>query len=230
MFFGDFPFVVASNNGTDNTTTTTSATIQLPASIQAGQLLLIFGCLNGAHGAVAITGWTALYDNTGTSGGNVVCLYKIATGSEGATASASWTTARTNKWRSLSIGGWHGTSPPEGATFLNHTSANPDPPALTPSWGATNTLWFAHIGFVNASQPVTAFPANYTTDQYSTTTTGAEVALASRKVNGASENPGTFTLTASGAYDAATVGIRPSFINFSPSVAVQQSIIRSNWH
>src|SRR5262245_10895511 len=133
-----FP-TVAGTNTSANSSASTSHTVNLPASIASGDLLIIFiaDSIGTANSGFSASGWTALAKcDNGTNHG-FQCLYKIASGSEGGsvvvTSAASGKTAH-NSYR---ITGWHGTSPPEqGTPVTGGGGANPDPPSLSPSWGS----------------------------------------------------------------------------------------------
>lgn len=197
-----FPGIVSANNGTDNAGNTQAATVQLPANIVSGNLLLIFGRFFAAVTGLASANWTVLY----SAGANqiVACLYKIADGTEGATASLTWTTATANHWYAVQVGNWLGSGAPEAGTTASGSSTAPAPPSLTPSWGAGSTLWFAHASTTTAGGPFTAFPANYTNSQYSVT----QLAIASRKLAASPEQPGVLAITNSAAWSANTVAVR----------------------
>jgi PKD repeat protein len=103
---------------------------------------------------------------------------------------------------------------PEAATVTG-SSQNPNPPNLAPSWGAGDTLWFAACGYDQGQRTVTAYPANYTNGQNdrSNNNQGCGVGTAIRQLNAASENPGTFTLSAAEQWIAATVAIQSAPLN-----------------
>jgi hypothetical protein len=100
---------------------------------------------------------------------------------------------------------------PGGATG---TSVTPNPPAFDPSWATADTLWFAMYAAQNATVTAnaSAFPANYTNPLTANISGGGGIGagIATRTANVASEDPGTFTLVASGTWIAATVAVRPS--------------------
>jgi len=198
-FGGGFPIVAASNNGTD-AASGTSASVQLPAGIASGNLLLIFCAFGSNTSAHAATGWTV-----GLSDVQHLMLYKIASGSEGSSVTVTWNSSTENYFRSVRISGAHASAPPEAALF-NASSINPNPPSLTPTWGAKNTLWFASCAPNTDASAV--YPTNYTDNQYRAS--GLRLIMCSRNLNAASEDPGTFTQASSNTYRAMTTAVRPT--------------------
>jgi len=99
---------------------------------------------------------------------------------------------------------WHGTTPPEGAAVSAAGNNYCNPPAITPSWGAADTSWFAVYGRWNRF--ITGNPSGYTT----TSEPANQGLISTRKdLNAASEDPGNFT-TDAGTYGfAVTMAVRP---------------------
>lgn len=214
LFSGASSFPIVDATNTSNTSSaTTSHTVNLPAGIVAGNLLIIvFGNFTAAS-TVTITGYTQLVTQTNTNG-RLTVLYKTATGSEGSTVSATTSGAGTiSAHNSYRISGWSGT--PEAAT-TSGTDANPNPPSLTPSWTTTKTLWIAatNADRVGASLTVSAFPSGYSGGIQNTGTLPVQPATCtgSAWVNSqaASEDPGTFSLSNSVSWSSATIGIQPA--------------------
>lgn len=193
-----FPSVATTANGTD-AGSATSATVQLPSGIVAGDRLLIVAVFNGAVTGLTIAGFSLV---TGTGPSYVV--ERVADGSEGSSIAASWTTARSSAWYALRIINAHRTQPAEGATGSG-TSANPDPPALTASWGPLQNLWIVTGGSLDA---FSGYPTGYTNNQYTAGSTTA-IASATASLGVATQNPGAFTIDSSQAWRANTVVIRP---------------------
>ena len=210
MSAGIFPVVSDVNTGIDDTVGNTTATINLPANIAVGDLLLIFGAFNSGTNNFAIAGWTTLL--AGVSNNRIPSAFRIATGAEGATVSASWTTSTQNRWVAWRIPAatWNGVTPPEVSTAGPTSSTSPNPPILSPSWGLSSTLWIAAMGSAVVANTITAFPLNYNDNQTARVNgdvTGAHLGLATRNLAALSEDPGTFTIT-SAAWFAATFAVR----------------------
>lgn len=185
----------------------TSHTVNLPASLVNGNLLLMVFTAGVAAGTVTATGWTFM--TTEGASQSITIGYKTSNGSEGATVTVS-TTGNTKACTSVyQISGWTGT--PEKGTIASGTSTTPDPPNLTPSWGSADNLWIAACAVANNGSIVTAAPTNYTNLLTQGSTGGSTVidmASAERQLTASSEDPGTFTLSVSKAWNAQTVAVQ----------------------
>ena len=108
---------------------------------------------------------------------------------------------------------WHGTTVPEITAVADGTSANPDPPSITPSWGAETGTIFIAIDISDdapAPGPVISYPTNYTLNQVDGTslTSSGYIASAIRITSAATEDPGAFTLTGSEHWRGYTIAVR----------------------
>lgn len=101
--------------------------------------------------------------------------------------------------------------PPEIGTAATGASTLPNPPTLTPSWGAADTLWLVVAG-ASGAVTASAYPTNYTdgNDDATSSGTAASIASARRALNAATEDPGTFTISASTNWVAQTLAVRPA--------------------
>jgi hypothetical protein len=205
-----FPKVEGTAVGSTSGTGTTSFNAPLPSSIQAGEMLLLFvAAVRGSAVTVATpSGWTQLYNVTGT--GNIrrfCCFYKTASGSEGSTVAVTISDNAVIATNSYRISSFNGV--PEAATPATGTSTSPDSPNLTPTWGADETLWISPVARQSTNAGITA-PANYT-NVINKDDTGANpltMASARREQNASSENPAAWAFTGSAAWVAGTVAVR----------------------
>jgi hypothetical protein len=115
----------------------------------------------------------------------------------------------------ISAASWHGTTPPEVAAAVTASSTAPNSGSLTPSWGSAATLWITTFGIADPALkfPVTGWPTNYTDNNLSNGTgdnSTAGIALATRNIAAATEDPGAFTTTAADWWAASTIAVRPS--------------------
>lgn len=208
---GAFPVVEATNTGFSNSQVS-SHSVPLPSGIQSGDLLLIILAFqhNGGGDWNLPTGWTALYTQDNGAGiGQQVCYYREADGSEGATQTVTTNVVGRAGYNSYRISGYQGA--PEAATTPDSgASTSPNPPSLTPSWGAAKTLWIATTSQDHNNQP-SAIPTNYgdTINGTGTTSVGATMSSCRRELEATNDNPGAFTIT-SNRWVAATIAIRPA--------------------
>jgi hypothetical protein len=211
---GAFPVVEGSNTGAaSGGTGTTNYSAPLPSSITSGELLLLFVAA-GAGGArtVSVSGWSELFNSIGSGSlRRLACFYKVATGSEGASVTVSG--SNSSFWASTCyrISGYQGT--PEAGTIATGSSASPNPPSLSPSWGSAKTLWFAVAGKdAGGSSDFSGAPTNYDNIiQNGGTGSGnhAAIATARRELEASSDDPATFSIS-SNDWAANTVAVRPA--------------------
>lgn len=214
-----FPSVAAVNASTTDTDST-SHVVSLPASISSGDLLICFlaGDGSGSWALDVPTGWNQAYSDENNSGGcNLSVRWKIADGTEGSTVTFTSTASEKASHRSFRITGHHATTPFEaaggGIAGSQGSSANPDSPSLTPSWGAKDTLWISVYG-VDDARSATAYPTDYADNQFTQVSGGSSgrcgLGLATRNVNATSQDPAAFTIDTSDVWLAATIGIQPA--------------------
>lgn len=168
-------------------------------------------------------GFTEFVDQATTATMGIGCAYKFSTGSETGTftVTSADTSGNDSAFFLLSIAGAHASTPPEGGTIANGTSAAADPGSLNPGgWGTEDTLWIAVCGVGEVSTTgswtgAASAPANYT--DYVDTGLSADVAgavegaLAFRQLNAASEDVGTFSVDVSNARNSALLlAVRPA--------------------
>jgi len=189
----------------------------MPATVNAGDLLIALFTNDGGATVTTPSGWTQLASTANGSAVRLSVYYKIAAGTEGGTTvnfvtSANEEEAAAQVYR---ITNWHGTTLPEISTAATSTSTRPDPASLDPAgWDVADTLWLAVAGQDRGDQgPTIAYPAYYT-DGISTlssaTTDSCRTLSARRVLAAASENPGAFTIPASEEWVAFTIAVRPA--------------------
>lgn len=198
-----FPVIAGINSGT-NYTQTNSHTVNLPSSVAAGDLLLVFFYTDSSATIDTPAGWTAFGATADPGGRKGTCFRKIAAGGE---TSITVTTSANNRsaYRSMRITGHGGTAEAATATASGTTQ---DPANLTPSWGALDTKWIAVL--MLRERTVSAYPTSYSNGAL--TGTGAnmpEVATCDRNLNASSEDPAAFTISNSEQCITVTVGVKP---------------------
>jgi hypothetical protein len=171
-------------------------------------------------------GFTEFCDQMTTNSSTMAfgAAYKWSTGSETGTFTVTQAATITGgaSLILLSIPGAHASTPPECGTIANGTSAAADPGALSPSWGAEDTLWISLVasGMTSGTGSWTATgttaPTGYTdrvdTNRADDSTIGrVEGAVAFEPLNAASENPGTGGVDTSNARNSAClIAVRPA--------------------
>jgi len=209
-----FP-VVATVGTTYNSAATTSHVIDLPDSIASGDLLILFFSRDGSTGTVTFPAglpWTALTGPAGAGTSEHYVRYRVAGSSEGTDITVATSVSEEAAGKILRITGWHGTDPPEqGTVVVGTTSTLPNPPTLTPSWGSADTLWIAWYGN-NGAGNATAYPTSYTGNQTTVDAVACGLSFATRELAAASDDPGTFTHSASRPWSSNTFAVRPAAV------------------
>jgi len=207
--------VVASVTETAFGTDTTDHNVDIPAMVNAGDLLIVLFTNDGNANVTTPVGWTQLASNASGAAVRLSVYYKIAEGTEGGTTVNFVTSAAEQAAAQVySITDWHGTTPPEISTAATGTSTRPNPASLDPAgWDVAETLWIAVAGQDRGDQgEPTAYPASYT-DGISTLssngTGSCRTHSAQRVLAVASENPGAFTIPVSEQWVASTIAVRP---------------------
>jgi hypothetical protein len=205
---------------TANATEGTSHPVTLPASITAGDLILIIASKGKAVTINAHADYSELLDENAAAG--LFIAYRWAAGGESNptfTASANTRTAVI----AYRISGAENpaTQAPQIGTTATGSSTTPDPPAVTPTGGAKDYLWIACLGRggEEADDDTWCTAAPSTPAAFGTllqkacgvagTNLAGIVASAQLNSNAASVDPGTFTI-ATGAWRAQTIAIHPA--------------------
>jgi len=193
----------------------TSHVVNLPAGIAPGQLLLLISGLDGVP-TISATGWTAL---TGAS--NTVAvrgLWRIADGTEGSTVTVTSSASEKAEYWVARITGAHASAAPEHtAAATGSAVANViKPAALTPTWGAANTLWLdvavwdlsSSAGILSVSQPIRYI---YLHEGSTAATDGAGLSIFQKWLNQATETLITeIEISASEQNSGMLVAVRPA--------------------
>jgi hypothetical protein len=210
------PTVEATSVGVSAAAPSSIHVAALPSGVAAGKLLV--ACIAGDGAITAFTwpaGWTEISDSDQA---NVVlsCGYRIANGTEGASFSVTSTGNDRSRYFAHSITQHDPSTPPAVATVVGSGTA-PNPPPLTPSWGAQETLWLAVVGLAN-SHLLTSGPASYTACQQSPTnnTGDPSIGVCRRSLTTATEDPGPFAQPNGGSWAAQTIAVRPASSGGNP--------------
>lgn len=230
MTFPDIPTVAGGRVlSTLQANTTTTRTFPDLSSLtkNSGDLLLALGVCYSSSTTPHWTSWGASFteflDSSGSGIINFGCAYKFSNGSETGTFTASAPNSGAGHFVGwlLSIPNAHASEPPVGTTTPGSgTTVASSPAALSPSWGADDTLWIALAGNGETSTSgtfggISAAPTDYGDYVNSGLTAdvvgGVESAVAFRQLNAASEDQGPFTFDLSNARNGAiAIAVRPA--------------------
>lgn len=212
-----FPSVVTTNTSVDDTDTL-NHTVSLPSGIVSGNLLIVPFCTDGDESVGFPAGWTEIFELAF----GIVTLavaYRKADGTEGATITVTTGTTEQSSHCSYHITGHEDptTQAPEISVGGLDISANPDPDSLTPTGGAKDYLWLAIHGH-DVNRTTDAFPTSYSNgiSTQGANAAGTGIGCAERQLNASSENPGTFTISASQRWVAATMAVHPAPLLLGP--------------
>ena len=196
-------------------TDTTDHYVDMPATVDAGDLLIVLFTNDGNATVTTPAGWNPLASDTSGQHVTLSVYYKIAAGTEdGTTVNFVTSDSEQATAQVYRITNWHGTTPPEISTAATGTGTTPDPASLDPAgWDVADTLWLAVAGQNRGDQGSPTYPASYTNgistlssnDNKSCRTLSARRVLAA-----ASEDPGVFTIPASEQWVAFTIAVRPA--------------------
>jgi hypothetical protein len=216
MAFPTIP-TAAANTLLSSATTTASTTHTFPSlttlAPAAGDLIIaIIVQYQGGAANAEFSGWptgfTEILDDSNATSLNLAVgvAYKIAAGGETGTfnITSAHSFMSSQFLMRIPAATWHGTTAPAVLAAVRATGAVADPGALTPSWGANDTLWISVCGqsetSTTGSPPViTAAPTNYSgalivarnADAVGNITAGT----AFRQLNASSEDVGPWTET-----------------------------------
>ena len=215
---------VESVTTTEITTGATAHDIDMPATVTADDLLLVFFTDDDASTVTTPSGWTSL----GTASEGVVraSVYgKKAVGDEDGTTvdfvTADAVTATAQVWR---ITGWGGTV--AGHIDLSSNSAisnSVDPASVTAGWGSGDNLFIVYAGSGDDDKNTTVWPTDYDDNQTDVAhgagaNNSARTAASSRDLASASDDPGTQTLSSTEAIVAWTIVVKPFIEQAYPTV------------
>ncbi len=210
------PFVRSRALSTEDAGNVTSHTIQLPATIESGDLLLAFFSIDGNPSTSwpnEGTEWNVIFSQT--SGGSVKfqCAWKEADGTEdGTTIEVTSGSSERSSHSVLAVGGAEDpdTTPPDNSTPATGNSTSPNPVAVIIAT-SKDYLFVASTG-VDRDRTVTAIPTNYSHEntQAGGGANSSTCSTVERQLTtGTDEDAGAFTISASDQWVAFTVRVHP---------------------
>ncbi len=199
------------------TTSTTTHTCTLPATIAAEDRLLLIGNCGHASfapkdqggGATDLDDWTDAYTGQLYDPWNRFRLYEIyvedsaqATALAGSDVEFSTSVATTSSFQVIRTSGCRfgdqGFAWDFSINSLSKTySSSPNPPSLTADWGADEHRWYAIVLYGSAGESVTSTPyiTDYTDIEDGNTSALLQIATAHRTTAAVTEDPGAMTLS-----------------------------------
>jgi len=201
--------------------TLSSQTVNLPTTVNDGDLLLISASTYDSGVINTPTGFTSLFSDEINASGYLLCCAKVADGSESASTvtlsfQGSSSTAATQVHR---ISSWSGDIASGIGLSLHIGSASLlsslDPPALTAPWGSDKNLWIASSFYTDDDISPSSYPPGYTGTVAVSgggSNNGCSVATAYKVALSGSEDPGNFNLTGSEYAKNYTMVIRPFIV------------------
>jgi hypothetical protein len=217
-----FPVVLGTPATTSGASTTTPI-VNLPASIIAGETLLVVlrGDNWGAGTVPAFpAGWTTLLSSQADNSDDATVIgWRLADGAEGATVTfVAGTNAGKFSAISYRISGATDptVTPPDFSNTDSSADGDPDSPILTPAAGAKDYLWFSIATYEGESTSPPTYPTDYTGNQVTANSgtgglaeTNNQVAGASRALNATSQDPGAYAIATNDAWTGSTIAFHP---------------------
>jgi YVTN family beta-propeller protein len=212
---------VAATRPTDGFTASVSKDCQLPTGIVSGDLLLLALRSTGADTHSTPTGWTQLVLNnqSDASDDRTSLWYRKADGSEVSPLTVSGTASLKFACLSWRITGAADPAiqPPQVSSVATGTSTSPNPGPLAPTGGTKMYLWIWLGGWEGeqTSPPADPTPTNYgnkigaNSSNFGNTNTNCRLASVTRNSIASSEDPGSWTISASDDWTAYTIAVHP---------------------
>ena len=204
-----FPNILT--NATTDCGSAAACAVTLPSGAASGDLILIFIDSRGTTAATwtqtsGTTGWTELVDDRSSA-----IYYKVIGASE---ATPSFDCTETAEIAALAhrITGFDSGESPEASATANGSSANPDSASLSPSWGSAKASWFS-VFSLNGARTISSLPSGYSNQVYQAAGAGGgATAIGSSNIDSAasSEDPGSYTVSGTAAWNAWTIGVKGS--------------------
>jgi len=223
------------------TTDVTTHNVTMPATVDAGDLLIVLFSNDGSatvtdpDGAGAWTQISTQVDSGNNIRGSVWAI--DAAGTEDGTNvnfQTSATERATSQVYRIPASLWEGNIASVAAASVDNGSGTaPNPPNFDPAgWGTENTLWIAYAA-TSSHTSITSYPTNYTNGTFNISNAGGGNAEAStfsarRAIRAAAEDPGAFTLGGGNAPGVSfTIAVRPPTFAYTGANRVVQSALYS---
>lgn len=208
-----FPVVAATSQGND-TANTTNHTVNLPAGIVSGNLIVIAIAMDGNTSLTWPAGWTVRSTATNSGGdGTLEVRSRIADGTEGASITITTAASEAASYICWRITGHDSATAPEAGTPATGSDAAPNAPSLTASWGSADNLFIWVAGWGLSSTALTAYPSNYTISQMQDAANNSNIggiAIAGRELAAATDDPAAGTLAGISTWVSNVLVVKPA--------------------
>lgn len=199
--------------GTAIISNSTSHVVNMPATVDAGDLLIMVGAVDGNPTFTFADSFVQRHLSANGTALTLVVATKTADGSEdGGTSTVTVSASERAAWQVFRVTAWHGTSLPEYGTAGTGTGTSADPPTCTPTWAQDDTLFITLLS-TDATRTITTWPTNYgldqTTQDSASGTGGGAAHTAGRELNATSDDPAAYTINTSAVWVVNTMAIRP---------------------
>lgn len=226
------PTVASQTFGTD----ATSHVVTMPATVDPGDLLMVFFTNDGNATVTTPAGWSVPTNGTQVETTNVrgSVFVKDAAGTEDGTTvdfvTSAVEQAAAQVYR-IPAAMWEGNiTSVEVANVAGSSTNAPNPPNLDPAgWGTENTTWFSYAAGSSYTS-VTTYPTNHTNGLHTISNTGTAGASASssfRQNRAASEDPAAYAMSTTSSGTAFTIAVRPAAITYTGSNRTVQTAVYS---
>lgn len=218
MVYGAFPTVESQSKG--SSTGDATPTLIMPATVSADAIII--ACMGVRNGTVTLTWntatygtWDAVFTEAIASEVRFECHAILADGDEDSgTFDNTLSGAVDAAWFILSVINWENDTVANGVeagTTATGSSANPDPPSVTPTWGDDDNLYITVVGQDRAATPtVWSLPDNQATETSPHVSFMVSVAVSTDELTGASQNPVAYTMDDSDDWITNTIVIQPA--------------------
>lgn len=188
--------------------------VLLPASIAAGDLVLVFHASDGSTTRSFPSPWVEVVDATAYNNTASIGIgYLIASGGEG-TVDVTKNIEERFTAVAIKIGAatWDGVAPVEINTPGTASSTVISCGTLTPTWGALDTLWIAALLMDDSAgtNTVASYPLADNNIKMTAVLSAAGGAICTDEINNSSFYPGVYEISPSDEMWAATLGVKPA--------------------
>lgn len=217
---------IASSALSSTATNQTSHTVTMPSGIVSGDLLIIVMANDDLGGFLVVTypaGWTKFFNRSNQA--RLSCAWRKADGTEGGSITVTTSSNETMSCVAYRIDSTLDptvTPPKASIPGATGSSANPDPNSLAVDGPTRDYLWIAIHGHDGNNRTTTGIPTGYGNQQSIEVGTlgGCGVGCADRDLNATSEDPGTFSISASDGWVAGVIAVYPIDTDLFPDSVV----------